>query len=108
MNGAYVEIVPNAKGHLWSEELGLFLGLESNKLRYFYLTGAIVRTSEEDAIQFAADVEEQLQRAEQQRLLAEQESQRAEQQRLLAEHQTARADRLAQQLRSLGIEPDSL
>jgi hypothetical protein len=54
----------------------------------------------------AADVEQQLQLVEQQKLLAEQETQRAEQQKLLAEQQTARADRLAAQLRSLGIEPD--
>jgi Uma2 family endonuclease len=53
VDGAYVEITPNPQGHLWSEELGLFLGLEGVKLRYFYLTGAIVRTSEEDAIHFA-------------------------------------------------------
>ena len=79
-NGHYVAIEPNAQGHLWSEELGLFLGIESEKLRYFYPTGAIVRTSEEDAIQLAADVEEQ----------------------------TARADRLAAQLRSLGLDPDHL
>ncbi len=56
VNGQYVAIVPNAQGHLWSEELGLFLGLEGVKLRYFYLTGAIVRTPEEDAIHFASQL----------------------------------------------------
>ncbi|MBD2021982.1 DUF874 family protein [Leptolyngbya sp. FACHB-36] len=58
----------------------------------------------------AQQVEQQLaqerQRAEQERQRAEQERQRAEQERQRAEQERQRADRLAEQLRSLGIDPE--
>lgn len=31
----YQEITPNTNGWRWSQELGLYLGIESGKLRYF-------------------------------------------------------------------------
>jgi len=46
------------------------------------------------------------QRAEQERQRAEQECQRAEQERQRAEQERQRADRLAAQLRALGLDPD--
>ncbi|MFZ4665982.1 MAG: Uma2 family endonuclease, partial [Prochlorotrichaceae cyanobacterium] len=56
----------------------------------------------EIALQIA---EQERQRAEQEHQRAEQEHQRAEQERQTAEQERQRADRLAEQLRSLGIDP---
>ncbi|MEB3312645.1 MAG: Uma2 family endonuclease [Cyanobacteriota bacterium] len=81
----YEPIAANHRGWLWSETLGLFLGIEAGQLRYFSLEGMLVPTPEEAA------------RAEIAR--AAQESQRAEQ-------ESQRADRLAAQLRALGVEPE--
>ncbi|HEY9909662.1 MAG TPA: Uma2 family endonuclease [Thermosynechococcaceae cyanobacterium] len=67
----YEAIVPTSQGWRWSEELGLYLGIEAGQLRYFSITGGLIPTPQE-----------------------------AEQQ------QRQRAERLAEQLRSLGVEPD--
>jgi Uma2 family endonuclease len=88
----YQEIIPNENGWMWSESLGLYLGIHQEKLRYFTLEGQLVPTPEEAVLQ-------ELQRAEQERQRAEQERQRAEQER-------QRAEQLAAQLRALGIEPE--
>lgn len=74
----YQPLAPNPQGHLWSQELGLWLGLWQGKLRFFELTGALVSTPEEAAL------------IERERATLERE----------------RAERLAAQLRGLGIEPD--
>jgi Uma2 family endonuclease len=52
--------------------------------------------------------EQERQRAEQERQRAEQERQRAEQERQRAEQAEARAQRLAEQLKAAGIDPDDL
>jgi Uma2 family endonuclease len=75
----YQQIAPTSQGLLWSEALDLFLGIDSGKLRYFQSDGQLVPTPEEDA------------------LAAQQRAEIAQQ----------RADRLAEQLRSLGIDPDA-
>ncbi|AFY62474.1 Uma2 family endonuclease [Synechococcus sp. PCC 6312] len=81
----YEPIAPNECGWLWSEALGLFLGIHNGKLRYFSWDGALILTPNEAAVQ--------------EMWKAEQEAQRAEQEK-------ARADRLAARLRMLGINPD--
>ncbi|MEA5534517.1 Uma2 family endonuclease [Crocosphaera sp. XPORK-15E] len=91
--GQYEEISPNESGWLWSESLGLYLGLYQQQLRYFTLEGQLVPTPEEDA-------QQQIRRAEQAQQRAEQAQQRAEQQQ-------QRAEQLAAQLRELGIEPEA-
>jgi Uma2 family endonuclease len=78
LDGSYEELQPNAQGHLWSQQLGLFLGIHAETLRFFTLDGTLVPTPEETA---------------------EAEYQRAE-----AEHQ--QNERLIAQLRALGVEPD--
>ncbi len=75
----YQPITPTTQGLLWSEALDLFLGIDSGKLRYFQSNGQLVPTPEEDA------------------LAAQQRADEAQQ----------RAERLAEQLRSLGIDPDA-
>jgi Uma2 family endonuclease len=61
----YQEIAPNPNGWRWSEELGLFLGIESGKLRYFTANGSLVPTPEEAALQVQLSLEHERQRAEQ-------------------------------------------
>jgi Uma2 family endonuclease len=74
----YQPITPNQAGWLWSEVLELHLGIRDGQLRYFDAQGQLMPTPEEDA---------------------EQAQQQADQ----AQH---RAERLAEQLRSLGVEPE--
>ncbi|MCG9891863.1 MAG: Uma2 family endonuclease [Thermosynechococcaceae cyanobacterium MS004] len=81
----YQEIQPNAAGYRWSEELGLYLGVEAGQLRYFTINGEKVPTPEE-----ANRVEVQ----------------KAEQAQRRAEQEYGRAELLAAQLKALGVEPE--
>jgi Uma2 family endonuclease len=85
MGHQYQEIPLTISGKRWSEELGLFLGIKDQRLRYFTPEEALVLTPDEAALQ---------------------EKQRAEQEKQRAEQEKQRADRLAAQLRSLGIDPE--
>ncbi len=78
ISGVYQPIEANEQGLLWSEQLGLYLGIYENTLRYFTSEGALVPTPEEAAMQAEA--------------LVSQEQQK-----------TAK---LAAKLRELGINPD--
>ena len=80
IRGTYEPIELTEQGWLWSQQLGLYLGIHQRQLRYFTPDGELVPTPEEAAMQ-----------AQQQ---AEQERQRAE--------------LLAERLRSLGIDPNEL
>jgi Uma2 family endonuclease len=88
----YVPIVPNERGWLWSEVLGVWLGVSDlpyqgwryRWLRYYDAEGRLVPTGEE---------------AERQR--AEQERQRAEQERLLREQAERRLAELEAELKRL-------
>jgi Uma2 family endonuclease len=74
----YQAILANQFGRLWSEVLELYLGIHNGKLRYFTPDGELVATPEEAALQ------------------AQQQAAQAQE----------RAERLANQLRALGIEPE--
>ncbi|MBD2625118.1 Uma2 family endonuclease [Trichormus variabilis] len=80
INGKYQPVKANEKGYLWSEQLGLYLGIYQGLLRYFTPEGNLVPTPEETA---------------------EKETQRAEK-------ETQRAERLAAKLRELNIDPDTI
>ncbi|MBX7218780.1 MAG: Uma2 family endonuclease [Blastocatellia bacterium] len=99
-DGAYKPIRPNAQGHLWSQALDLYLGVQDGKLRYFTSTGLLVPTPEEAAIQ-------EIHRAQEAFAQAEQEAQRAQQEAQRAQQEAQRAEKLAAQLRALGIEPEA-
>ena len=71
--GKYEPIIPNDCGWLWSEQLGLFLGVYEGQLRLFTLEGELVLQPGEAAI-----------RAEQARELAQQQT--AELEALLAQY----------------------
>jgi Uma2 family endonuclease len=51
MSGVYQPIAANEQGLLWSEQLGLYLGIYEDTLRYFTSEGVLVPTPEEAAIQ---------------------------------------------------------
>jgi Uma2 family endonuclease len=61
IDGRYIELLPDANGWLWSQELQLYLGIHHEQLRYFTPQGELVPTRGEWEMQ-RADLE--MQRAE--------------------------------------------
>ncbi|MGK7933041.1 MAG: Uma2 family endonuclease [Microcystaceae cyanobacterium] len=49
INGKYEVITPNEQGWLWSEQLGLYLGIYQSQLRFFTPQSQLVPTLEESA-----------------------------------------------------------
>ena len=94
VDNKYQPLEPNEKGHLWSEQLGLYLGIHQGLLRYFTPAGELVPTPEETAEAETKKTAIQTQRAEI-------ESQRAE-------REARKAERLAAKLRELNIDPDTI
>jgi Uma2 family endonuclease len=101
LNGTYVELVPNKQGLLWSQQLGLFLGIHNQKLRYFTESGELVPSPEEARVEALAQVAEAVQRAD----LADQ---RADLETQRAEEAIAHAEKLAAKLRELNIDPEQI
>ncbi|MFM2061610.1 MAG: hypothetical protein RLZZ507_1280 [Cyanobacteriota bacterium] len=99
--GKYEPIEPNDQGWLWSQQLGLFLAVEENKLRFFTDAGVLVPTPSE-----VARLEQE--RAERENRRAEQERRRAEYEKQRAEEEKRCSDRLAAKLRELGVDPDTI
>ena len=87
ISGQYQPIEPNENGWLWSQQLGLYLGIYEEQLRYFTSEGELVPTLEE------ANVREK------------QEKELALQQKALAEERIAA---LTAKLTELGINPDEI
>jgi Uma2 family endonuclease len=48
VDGTYHPLAPNPQGHLWSQQLGLFLGIYQQKLRFFTPEGKLVPSPEEE------------------------------------------------------------
>lgn len=94
MNGIYEPIAPNALGHLWSDELELFLGLHEGCLRLFTPEGLLLPSQEE----------EEALRADTEALRAEAETQRADRAEEALQAERDRSERLAARLRELGLE----
>ncbi|MFM5995842.1 MAG: Uma2 family endonuclease [Dolichospermum sp.] len=131
------KIIPvSENGWYWSQELGLYLGVWENRLRYFTVAGRLVLTPEEANLEEVRKAETERKRAETERERAETEWQRAETEwqraetereraetereraeterkraeteRERAETERERANKLAEYLRSLGVDPDSV
>ncbi|ETW94799.1 MAG: hypothetical protein ETSY1_33325 [Candidatus Entotheonella factor] len=100
----YEPIVPDAQGQLWSRVLGYFLGIDNEELRFFTPDGDLLPTPGEAAEQAQQQAHQQVEQAQQQ---VEQVQQQAEQAQQQAEQERLRAQRLAEQLRALGIDPDA-
>lgn len=79
-SGQYQPIEPNAQGWLWSQQLGLYLGIYENKLRFFTTDGQLVSSPQETAE------------------IAQQQ----------AEEERRQKDLLLAKLRERGIDPNSL
>ena len=84
-SGEYRPIEADERGWLWSQELGLYLGIYEDKLRYFSREGELVPTPEEAALQ------------------AKQQKEYERQQKELA---LQKIEELTAKLQELGINPD--
>ncbi|BAY65377.1 hypothetical protein NIES22_54820 [Calothrix brevissima NIES-22] len=58
VDGQYQPLEPNPQGHLWSQQLGLYLGIHQGLLRFFTTAGKLVPTPEETAEKLAAKLRE--------------------------------------------------
>ena len=107
-NNKYREIQPNNQGWRWSAELELYLGVDGGKLRYFTPNGQLVPTPQEAAIQEQLQAQQAQLQAQQAQLQAQRERELAREADERARQEREFAERLAQRLRELGIDPDSL
>jgi hypothetical protein len=91
----YESISPSENGWYWSQELGLYLGVLENRLRYFTVEGRLILTPEEANLEEIRKAEIERQKAEAERQKAESEKQRAEaeQQKAEIERQKAESER---------------
>ncbi len=87
IRGRYQLIEANAEGHLWSEQLQLYLGTHSSQLRFFDPEGGLVPTPAE-----AAATAEQALISNEQALISER----------------SHSAKLADKLRELGIDPEAV
>lgn len=83
----YEPIPANENGYLWSQQLSLYVGVLDSKLRFFSEDGSCVETPEEAA--------KSAQRA-------------AEDAQQDAEDERQRSHRLAERLRALGVDPETV
>ncbi|WP_088239665.1 Uma2 family endonuclease [Calothrix rhizosoleniae] len=90
VDGQYQLLEPNNQGHLWSQQLGLYLGIYDGLLRFFTSENELVPTPEEVAE------------------LAESERQQKEYERQQKEIAQEKAERLAAKLRELNIDPEEI
>ena len=94
VGGQYQALQPNDQGWLWSQQLGLYLGVHDQQSRLYTSSGQLIPSPEEVVI-------EERQQKEFAQQLAKQETARADQ-------VAQRAEQLASKLRDLGIDPDAL
>jgi hypothetical protein len=100
----YIEMTPNAQGWLWLEPLEIWIGFKANQLECYTAEGKRIG----DYTEVAEEMNEAVQRAEQERQRAEQQRQRAEQERQEKDSALNEAARLRQKLFALGVDPDSI
>jgi hypothetical protein len=129
IEGQYQAISANEQGYLWSEQLGLYLGIFERKLRYFTVDGQLVPTPQEAELQQRQAKEqillekeqillekeqillekEQERQAKEQAFLEKEQERQAKEQALLEKEQERQAkERLAAKLRELGINPQTI
>jgi hypothetical protein len=104
----YKPIPASENDWYWSQELGLYLGVLEGRLRYFTVEGRLVPTPEEANLQEIKKAEIATQKAEVATQKAEAEQQRANQAEAKLEQAETKMSILAQKLRELNIDPDSL
>ena len=94
LDGKYQAIEPNEQGHLWSQQLELYLGIHQGLLRFFTANGELVPTPEEQA--------------DSEREQKEYEREQKEYEREQKEIAQQKAEKLAAKLRELNIDPDAI
>ncbi|MDJ0674091.1 MAG: Uma2 family endonuclease [Calothrix sp. MO_167.B42] len=97
VDGKYQPLQPNNQGHLWSQQLGLYLGIYDGLLRFFTSEHELVPTPEEVA-----------ELAESERQQKEYERQQKEYERQQKEIAQKKAEKLAAKLRELNIDPEDI
>jgi Uma2 family endonuclease len=105
VDGQYQELAPTDSGWLWSQQLGLYLGVEDGKLRFFTPDRQLVMLPEEESNQELQQVNQELQQVNQELQQVNQELQQANQQ---LEQERQRAAILAERLRAAGINPEQI
>ncbi|ACK70214.1 protein of unknown function DUF820 [Gloeothece citriformis PCC 7424] len=120
LDQGYQELTPNEQGWLWCSRLELWLGIwegtigreEAIWLRFYDQQGNLRLLPEEAAQQQADIAQQQAQIAQQQAQIAQQQAeiaqQQAETERQRAETERQRAERLAERLKALGVDPDTI
>ncbi len=113
ISGQYQPIKPNEQGLLWSEQLGLFLGIYEEKLRYFTPEGQLVPTPEETASEERQQKEYERQQKEYECQQKEYECQQKEYERQQKEYERQqkelalqKIEQLQAKLRELGVNPE--
>ena len=108
VKGRYAPIAPDVHGRLWSERLELSFGMHDNNLRFFQADGSLVPLPDESALMLERLAH--LTQKENQRLLRENDSLLEDHTRAALKKKKLAAEnkRLADKLRSLGIDPDKL
>ena len=126
VDGRYVKMQPNVRGHFEIEPMGVEIGLQlegvTTWLRWWDQSGDLLFTGDERALQAEAIADQQKAIADQQKAIADQQKAIADQQRAIADQQRAIADqqrtiadqerqqkeKLANYLISLGVNPDQI
>ena len=119
VDGRYTKIQPNDLDHYPIPPMGVELGLKFENdvawLRWWDDAGNLLLTGDERAVQSEAIADQQRAIAVRERLIADQErlaKQQAEaiadQERLIADQERQQKEKLANYLRSMGINPDEL
>jgi Uma2 family endonuclease len=99
VSGTYRPLQPNSRGHLWSEQLGLYLGVLEGMLRFFTAEGELVPTLEEAteaALQEAAAAQQKAETALQEAATAQQEAEAAQQEAATAQQEAEAAQQEAE------------
>ncbi|MEL6455537.1 MAG: Uma2 family endonuclease [Cyanobacteria bacterium J06623_5] len=122
LRGQYQPIEATPQGHLWSDQLQLFLGIHNSQLRFFEADGGLVPTPDEAAIEAqskavsaqvkAAQAVTEASAAQAEASAAQAEASAAQERATVAEQsllaEQSRSTKLAEKLRELGINPDSV
>ena len=112
VDGRYVEMQPNERGHFAIAPMGVELGLQLENgvswLRWWDESGNLLLTGDERAVQAEAIAEQQKAIAEQQRAIADLASLAQQQAEAIADQERHQKEKLANYLRSIGVDPDAI
>jgi Uma2 family endonuclease len=88
----YKPIIANTQGWMWSEVMGLYLGIYERQLRYFSLDGSLILTVSEIAREEIKKAQQEKQRAELEKQKAQKEKRKALVEKRKANRETEKAE----------------